>query len=212
MERNNPFKDIILSEEQLREMVGFPSELVKRKVISQLDQHCREFIALSPFVAISTSDQSGLCDVSPRGDEPGFVLVLDDNHLVIPERPGNRRMDTITNIINNPNAGLLFLIPGLGETLRINGRAFIIKDEELLSRMKVRGKQPLLAIGIQVQECFIHCAKAFIRSGLWNPESCVEKEKRPSAAKILKTHINLSPYTVDKIEKILVEDYSDELY
>lgn len=129
----------IKSEEELRAILGYPSELVKNKAIDALDEHCRQFIAKSPLLIMATSDAEGLCDVSPRGDAPGFVLVLDDNHLVIPERPGNRRMDSLRNILSNPNAGLIFLIPGLEETLRVNGRAYIVRDEELLVEWNLMG-------------------------------------------------------------------------
>ena len=162
------FKDSIETEEELRSIVGFPSELVENKVITHLDHNCIDFISQSPFIVMSTSDDFGYCDASPRGDKPGFVLVLNEKQLIIPERPGNRRIDTLRNILLNPRIGLLFFIPGLGETLRINGTATIVKDEVLLKRMAVEDKRPLLGIGIEVEECFIHCAKAFKRSGLWS--------------------------------------------
>jgi len=165
------FREIVKTEEELRSITGYPSELVKRKAISYIDHHCRDFISRSPFVIISTSDSSGSCDASPRGDMPGFVLVLDEKRLVIPERPGNRRIDSMRNILSNPQIGLLFLIPGLGETLRINGKAFLVKDGDLLEQMTVQGKKPLIGIVVEVEECFIHCAKAFKRSRFWETES-----------------------------------------
>jgi uncharacterized protein len=210
--QENPFKNIISSEKELRNLVGFPSDLVKNKVINYLDSHCREFISHSPFLALSTADQFGFCDVSPRGDGPGFVLVIDDKHLIIPERPGNRRMDSLVNIVNNPMVGLLFMIPGMGETLRVNGSASVVHDTELLDRMKINGKRPILGIGIEVRECFIHCAKAIKRSGLWEVDSWPDKETLPSAAKILNDHVKLSDYSTERIEEILKEDYEEELY
>lgn len=170
------FNETIQSKEELRAMVGEPSELVSNKVISHLDKHCMTFISKSPFLTIATADASGNCDVSPRGDEAGFVFVLNEQQLLIPERPGNKRMDSFTNILENRNIGILFMIPGLGETLRVNGRASIVKDLTLLEKMKARGKTPHLAIGVDVEECFIHCAKAFKRSGLWKPSSWMEKK------------------------------------
>ncbi len=164
------FKNPITSEEDLRTLIGEPSELVRNKVVTRLDHHCIDFISKSPFLTLATSDHSGYCDVSPRGDQPGFVGVLDDKHLVIPERPGNKRIDSMRNILSNPKIGLIFFIPGLRETLRINGSACLIKDEKILKKLSYKGKQPLVGIGIEVEECFIHCAKALIRSGLWNPD------------------------------------------
>ena len=134
-----PFRDAVTSAEALRALVGKPSELAVRKEISHLDAHCRAFIARSPFVLIATSGASGRADVSPKGDPPGFVQVLDEHRLVIPDRPGNRRLDGMRNLLENPHVGLLFLIPGLEETLRVNGRAWIIRDEEVLARCAVMG-------------------------------------------------------------------------
>src|SRR5688572_5290298 len=128
---HNAFNDIVTSEAELREILGAPRDLVLRKQLPALDVHCRAFIALSPFLLISSANAAGECDVSPRGDAPGSVLVLDDRRLVIPDRPGNRRIDTLRNIIANPQVGLLFLIPGVEETLRVNGRAYVSRDEAL---------------------------------------------------------------------------------
>lgn len=205
-------KDRIETEEELRALMGEPSELVKKKVISSLDHNCIEFISKSPFLVISTSNKNGECDVSPRGDHPGFVLALDDGRLVIPERPGNKRMDTLMNIISNPKIGLLFLIPGLGETLRVNGKATLTKNQELLSRMEVKGKRPLVGIEVEVQEAFIHCAKAFKRSGLWEQHTWADKESLPSAAKILLEHSKLPNYTTEEMEKRLQDGYVNRLY
>lgn len=212
MEPSVSYQDKIETEEELRSIIGYPSELVKRKVITYIDSHCKDFISRSPFLVISTSDESGYCDVSPRGDRPGFVFVLDEKHLVIPERPGNKRSDTLRNILSNPNAGLLFLIPGLGETLRVNGKASLVKDDSLLERMAVNGKKPLLGILVEVEECFIHCAKAMIRSGLWKPESWGDKDSLPNASKILADHVKLPGMTEETIKSSLKEDYKTELY
>ncbi|MET3505248.1 pyridoxamine 5'-phosphate oxidase family protein [Halalkalibacter oceani] len=203
------FRQTIDSEEELREIVGFPSKLVKNKVISHLDSHCKEFIAKSPFLLISTADEEGFCDVSPRGDKPGFVYILDDKHLIIPERPGNRRIDSMRNILSNARIGLIFIIPGMEETLRVNGKATLVKDEDLLDKMKVNERQPLLAIGVEVEECFIHCAKAFKRSGLWDADSWPEKETLPSAAKILSAH---SKIPNEDVADLLEESYTKRLY
>lgn len=209
---NTPFKNVISTHEELRSIFGNPSEMVKRKVITSIDSHCRDFIAQSPFLVLATAGNVGTCDVSPRGDAPGFVSIIDDKHLLIPERPGNRRMDSIENILTNPEVGLLFFIPGLGETLRVNGKACIVQDEDLLEGMAVRGKAPLLGIGVQVEECFIHCAKALIRSGLWNPASWQEKEQLPSPSKILTDHIKMTEYSVKEMEEMLKLSYEKGLY
>lgn len=206
------FPNTVKNVEELREIIGQPSELVNNKVISYLDEHCRDFIAKSPFLTISTSDAFGRCDVSPRGDDPGFVYVLNEKQLIIPERPGNKRMDSMRNILANPNIGLLFLIPGLGETLRVNGKASIIQDEELLEKMAAHGKRPLLGIGVDVEECFIHCAKAFRRSGLWEPESWGDKEELPKGAKILAAHAKLPNTDEEAVGKILEKSYRETLY
>lgn len=206
------FPNTIKTVEELREITGNPSELVNNKVISYIDEHCRGFIAKSPFLTISTADASGYCDVSPRGDEAGFVYVLNEGQLIIPERPGNKRMDSMRNILKNPNIGLLFFIPGLGETLRINGKASVIHDQELLEKMAVKGKSPLLGIGVDVEECFIHCAKAFRRSGLWNPETWASGEDLPKGAKILAAHAKLPNVDEEAIGEILQKSYRDNLY
>jgi uncharacterized protein len=212
MSNSNPFLQKAETEEELRSMMGTPSELVKRKAISYLDQNCVEFIANSPFLVISTSDESGFCDVSPRGDQAGFVQVLSKKYLLIPERPGNKRMDSLRNILKNPRIGLLFMIPGLGETLRVNGKAMLVKDDELLEKMAVNGRKPMIGIGVEVEECFIHCAKAFIRSGLWKPDSWPDQTKLPSPAKMLLEHTKLPDATKESIQDSLEESYTKRLY
>lgn len=206
------FPNTINTVEELREITGKPSELVSNKVISFLDEHCIGFIEKSPFLTISTADESGFCDVSPRGDGAGFVYVVNDRQLIIPERPGNKRMDSMRNILSNPNIGLLFLIPGLGETLRINGKASVIHDEEMLGKMAVDGKSPVLGIGVDVEECFIHCAKAFRRSGLWSPDTWMTKHALPKGAKILAAHAKLPNVDEEAVGKLLEKSYRETLY
>ncbi len=204
------FKGVIKTGEQfeeLRSLCGTPSVRAANKVISQLDCHCREFISKSPFLTLATSDSEGKCDVSPRGDAPGFVTVLDDHHLFIPERPGNKRLDSAQNILGNPGVGVLFMIPGLGETLRVNGQAFICRDRELLEENAVNGRSPLFGIVVKAEECYIHCAKAFIRSGLWNPESWSSKELLPSAPQMLADHMNLPNMSAKQVAEGLNEGY-----
>ncbi len=210
MKNISVFKETISTEDELRSLVGYPSDLAIQKTIFHLDDHCRHFIAQSPFLLLATADRTGMCDVSPRGDAPGFVMVLDEKHLLIPERPGNRRIDSMRNILSNPQVGLLFLIPGLGETLRINGKACIVKDETLLKRTEVNGRSPLVGIGVEVEECFVHCAKAVLRSKLWESETWTKR--LPSAAKMLADHAKIPGVTVDEIAQRLQESYSKRLY
>lgn len=209
---NQPFQDILTSENELRALLGYPSEVVKRKSIPHLDHHCRGYIAMSPLLFLSTADEHGSCDVSPRGDAPGSVLVLDDEHLVIPERPGNRRMDSLRNILVNPNIGLIFIIPGLEETLRINGQAYVIKDESILDQMIARDKRPLLGIGVKVEECYMHCAKAFKRSQVWDPGTWPEEAALPSAPAIIAAHVNAEEFTEEVVRRGIQESYEKRLY
>ncbi|AJD89831.1 phosphohydrolase [Jeotgalibacillus malaysiensis] len=202
----------IQTEEQLRAYLGEPSQLVQNKVIDHIDEHCRAFISRSPFLTISTADEAGFCDASPRGDAPGFVVVEDDQHLLIPERPGNKRADSLSNLLKNSRIGLLFMVPGLGETLRINGQAVLVTDQTVLEQMSVNGKPPLLAIRVRADECFIHCAKAFIRSGLWKPETWLEKDQLPKPAKIIQAHAKLPDLTEKGVEEKLKNSYEHKLY
>lgn len=203
---------MITSEQQLRDIIGTPSELVQNKVIHYLDYHCQSFIKSSPLVLISSANKKGECDVSPRGDHPGFVSIVNEHYLLIPERPGNKRADTLTNILENPQIGLLFVIPNMGETLRINGKAMIITDEEHLTSLTVHNKVPKLAIAVHVEECFLHCAKAFIRSNLWNYESWIKKEECPNPAKILADHAKIPNLREEQIANRLKEGYEQRLY
>src|SRR4051794_28231553 len=163
------FQRLVTSAGELAELIGVPSELAVKKQLSELDGHMMSFIAESPFLLLGTVGRDGSCDVSPRGDAPGRLAeVLDPRTLVIPERRGNRRADSLRNIIETGRAGLLFLIPGAGETLRVNGRASVIRDEDVLAPLAVDGKTPILGIAVEVEECFLQCAKAVIRSKLWD--------------------------------------------
>ncbi|MBX0358411.1 pyridoxamine 5'-phosphate oxidase family protein [Halobacillus sp. Nhm2S1] len=206
------FQHVIKNEEELRAIIGEPSELVKNKVIHHLDENCKEYIKQSPFLTLATSDADGNCDVSPRGDEKGFVHILNDSTLIIPERPGNKRVDSMKNLLSNPHAGLIFFIPGMEETLRVNGRACLLADEDLLEKMAHKGKVPTLGIAVEVEECFLHCAKAFNRSGLWDKGTWLEKEERPSATKILTEHARLPDLDEEAVTKRLNESYRERLY
>ena len=206
------FSQTVTGIEELRSVIGNPQPVSVQKQISELDQHCRAFINLSPFLLIGTSNGAGRCDVSPKGDSPGFVQVLDSKTLIIPERPGNRRGDTLVNILENPHVGLLFIIPGIEDTLRVNGRATIVKDEELLDLTAHQGQRPVLTIAVQVQEAFLHCAKAFKRSHLWDADSQVPRNKLPSLAQMVQDHTNHEVCSLDELEEYIKQSYETRLY
>jgi PPOX class probable FMN-dependent enzyme len=168
----------------LRTILGEPTAAVRNKEMARLDAHCRRFIALSPILFIGSGGADGKGDVTPRGDPPGFVTVLDDRTLLIPERLGNKRGDTLNNVLANPNVGLIFLIPGVDETLRVNGRASIVDDPALLAPMTLNGKTPKLAIRIDVTDAFIHCGRALKRARLWDPKSVIDRKSFPSMAQM----------------------------
>src|SRR5687767_3025200 len=196
------FRDLVTSEETLRAIIGGePSELARKKELPALDPHARAFIARSPFLLLGTSGPDGRCDVSPKGDAPGFVRVLDDRHLVIPDRPGNRRLDGMQNLLANPHAGLIFLIPGKEETLRVNGRAWIVRDAEILESLTAMGKRPALAIGVEVEECYLHCAKAFKRSHLWEQAHWPDLGDLASAARMFLDQTKMANMTLEDMER-----------
>ncbi len=195
----------------LRQRMGEPVAHVATKEMPCLDEHCRHFISLSPFLCLGTMDADGKADVSPRGDPPGFVTVLDDHTILIPDRPGNRRADSMQNILANPSVGLLFLVPGVEETLRLNGRAAIVEDPALLAGMAVRGKAPKLAIRVEIDEVFFHCAKALMRSRLWDPDSRIERGNFPRYGEIIRDQ-RKPDEDAEEIEADLQERYKTELY
>ncbi|MBB3109994.1 hypothetical protein FHS18_002057 [Paenibacillus phyllosphaerae] len=207
-----PFQQRIESEAELRELLGHPNAIVQRKVIHRLDAHCRHFIAQSPLLFAATPDASGACDVSPRGDAPGFVHVVDEQYLVIPERPGNRRMDTYLNLLSNPHIGLIFLIPGLQEVLRINGEACLTQDPSLMAATAAHDKVPKLGIGVKVKECYMHCGKAFIRSAIWNPQEWLDQADLPIPARIIADHVNDAGIREQQVADGLRESYEQRLY
>ena len=200
------FRHRITTLEELRSLVAPPREAAVRKQISALDEHCRDFIARSPFVFIATSNAAGDCDVSPKGDAAGFVHVLDDNTLVIPDRRGNQRLDSMQNIIENPHVGLLFIIPGVEWTLRVNGRATLVRDDDLRRELSAQGVVPELAIGVEVEEAFLHCPKCFLRAKLWDTDEWMPREEQPSFAAILKAQTKYDDVPVEAIEKALAAD------
>lgn len=200
----------IADETALRAIYGEPSTVAVGKQLERLDAHCRAFIALSPFCVVATQGPDGLGDATPRGDAPGFVGVLDERTVALPDRPGNRRLDTITNVLGNPGVGLLFLIPGFDDTLRVNGIAEIRDDEDLRQRFAVADKLPATVMLVHVREAYLHCAKAFIRSRLWDPAGRVERSRLPSLGQMIKDQVNGEITVPDDAE--LAALYRNELY
>ena len=177
----------ITDEAQLREIIGEPNAVVVTKISDHLNHLTRQFIERSPFVCVGTASPDGGLDVSPRGDPAGFVRVLNEHTLLVPDRPGNRIADTLTNLLQDPRIALLFLIPGVGDTFRVNGTAEIIDDPELLAESAVEGKVPKLGLLITVQEAYTQCPKALIRSELWNPERHIDRSELPKSGEIMRS-------------------------
>ncbi len=177
----------ITDESSLREVVGRPTELVAGKIADRLNHLTRQFIERSPFVCVATARPDGGLDVSPRGDPAGFVRILDEQTLLVPDRPGNRIADTLTNLLADPRIALLFLIPGVGDTFRVNGRGRIVDEPELLAPSTVEGRPPKLGILVEIEEAYTQCAKALIRSDLWNPERHIDRSELPRSGEIMRT-------------------------
>ncbi len=199
---------------ELRELVGSPTERAVKKQLPALDRYCQAFIERSPFVLLGTSNTDGRCDVSPKGDRRGFVLVEDDTTIVIPDRPGNKRFDSLQNILDNPHVGLLFLIPGMDETLRVNGTAELVRDEDLLERLAVDGKKPVLGIVVHIEETFLHCARSFLRAQLWNPEQFMSREAMPSLARMISEQVRAPGSSDTEFEQMVrnAEQHTAESY
>jgi PPOX class probable FMN-dependent enzyme len=206
------FKHVVTSEDELRALLGAPSERAVKKDVARLDAHCRAFIAGSPFLLLATANARGQCDVSPKGDAPGFVRVLDERHLVVPDRPGNKRLDGMRNILQNPHVGMVFLVPGREETLRVNGRAWIVRDAEQLAPLAARGKEPLLALGVEVEECYFHCPKAFRRSELWDPARWPARDALPTMACVLYDQVRPEGKTIEEYQRESEEGLRRTLY
>ena len=185
------FTDTITTIDELREVLPEPGGRARAKDIGVIDEHCRDFIARAPFLLIGTAGAAGNCDVSPKGDAPGFVQVLDEHTLLIPDRPGNQRADSLTNLVENPHVGLLFVVPGVDWTLRVNGRATIVRDADVLERSAVNGKRPALGIAVDVEEAFLHCPRCFARSNLWDTNTWMPEDEHPSFAQVIRDHAKI---------------------
>ena len=205
------FRHRVTSAEELESLLGSPSELVIRKQLAQLDRHMQAFIAEAPFALLGTYGCDGQCDVSPRGDRPSVARVIDPKTLVLAERPGNRRADSLQNVIETGRVGLLFVIPGLGETLRVNGLACVIRDEIVLATLAGQGKQPVVGIAVEVQECYLQCAKALIRSKLWEPPQPLKTPSLSCFAEILIEQTNVDE-TVESLDEKIQQSYAERLY
>ena len=203
------FQNPISSLTELLTLHNEVSGAARDKQLLSLDVYCQEFIAASPMLLLSTSNAAGLCDVSPRGDAPGFVQVLSDTVLAIPERLGNNRLDSARNILENPKVGLIFLIPDVLETLRVSGSAGLVRDPELLEVFRVNQKIPKFMVVVHVEEAFLQCGKAFKRSGLWQPETWTTAQNLTSRAKMLADQTKINE---QELESTLESAYRERLY
>ncbi|WP_200213478.1 pyridoxamine 5'-phosphate oxidase family protein [Micromonospora coerulea] len=200
----------ITSHEELRELLGAPLPRAAAKERTLLHERDRQWLAASPFCLVATAGADGSCDVSPKGDPPGFTLVLDGTTIAIPERPGNRRADGYRNILDNPHVGLIYLIPGRTDTLRINGRARLVRDAPFFDDMVVKGHRPVLAVVVEIEQIFYHCAKAFLRSQLWQPETW-QPDALPSRPRLIK-EVEAPAESLADLERHYGPDYARRIY
>jgi PPOX class probable FMN-dependent enzyme len=207
-----PFHAVVGSADELRVHYRDPAPTSLQKEVDHLDRHCRDFIAHATFAVLSTAGADGRCDGSPKGGPPGFAVVLDDHRLAIPDLIGNNRLDSLQNLVENPNVAVLFLIPGLDETLRVNGRGYVVLDDDVLDACVVNGRRPKAAIGIDVEVAFLHCAKALRRGDVWQPERWPDRSDLSSAACMLRDHIDSDELTEELVAASLEESYTKRLW
>ncbi|MET7667761.1 pyridoxamine 5'-phosphate oxidase family protein [Micromonospora luteifusca] len=200
----------ITSHEELRDLLGVPTARAANKDRPRLHERDRDWLAASPFCLMATAGADGSCDVSPKGDPAGFALVLGDTTIALPERPGNKRADGYRNILDNPHVGLLFMIPGRTDTLRINGRARLVSDAPWFDEMVVKGHRPVLAVVVEIEQIFYHCAKAFLRSALWKPETW-QPELLPSRARLIK-EVEAPVESLEDLERHYGPEYIKSIY
>jgi hypothetical protein len=205
------FQDVVTTEGAIRAVVGEPSHRAAAKVVRSIDEHSRQFIAHAPFVFVASAGADGTIEVSPKGDPAGFVKVLDETTLAVPDRLGNRRLDTFRNILQNPNVGLIFVIPGVGYTLRVSGKAIIIRDLELRRSLAVKGKLPDHVLVVGVEQVHSHCPKCMIRSGLWQPEAWPDTSTLPTFAATLVAHSKVGE-TVAEVQAVIDQGNRERLY
>lgn len=209
------YQSEITSETELRAHYERPVDRVIKKQLTRLDRYCRQVIELSPLVCFATTDASGAVDVSPRGDAPGFVRVVDDNTLMLPDRRGNNRLDSLANIVANPQVGLLFMVPGINETVRVNGTAKIVADPDLCESFAVAGKAPATVTVVTVREAYFHCAKAFMRGKVWDPAARADRRILPGLGRIISEQIAgdvVSDAEAKAADAIIAESYRSRLY
>ena len=202
----------VTSEAELRELIGAPMPRAVTKELTALHAHHREWIEAAPFCLIATAGADGTCDVSPKGDPAGFTLVLDDTTLAIPDRPGNRRADGFLNVLANPHVGLLFIVPGREETVRVNGRARLVREAPFFDRMVVKGHRPTLALLVEIDQVYFHCAKAFKRSRLWHADEWPDPTALASIPRIVKDIQKDAPETLEELERYYGAEYETKLY
>jgi PPOX class probable FMN-dependent enzyme len=200
--------------EEYRELRGDSHQMIYDKSMTVIDEHIRDFLALSTFLTVASIDAEGRMDVSPKGDPPGFVKVVDERTIAIPEREGNRRADTFTNVLQIPSVGLIFFVPGMDETMRINGTATLTTDPELLATMEHKGHIPVLAMLVHVEEAFIHCGKAPKRGRLWDADAQIDRSIYPKIGEVMFDHGKYEKYDItrERITEIAQEDYEDNVY
>lgn len=198
-------------EDALREVIP-PSGISANKVLDHLDEHCRRFIDHATFAVIASWDLEGHADISPKGDPAGFIRVIDDRTLAIPDRPGNGRIDTFLNVVQQPSVGLLLLVPGILETCRISGQASVTRDPDLLDSMRVGDKSPRLALVVEVAEAFVHCGKAVKRGGLWDGDRLVARDRFPTMGQMLHDHAKPDGLTRDELSQVADRDLHHNLY
>jgi uncharacterized protein len=199
----------ITTEAELRALHAAPTDRALRKVLDRIDRHCRRFIEHSPFLVLATADAQGRLDATPRGGDPGFVEVADEHTLLVPDRPGNNRLDSLTNLTERPEVGLLFMVPGMDETLRVNGTAELRTDPALVGRFQVATKPPAVVLRITVREAYLHCAKALMRSRLWDPEARIDRAELPTMGEMMRDHAGSR---VAESQAEMVERYRGQLY
>lgn len=194
----------------LRAHMGQISAMAERKVLPRLDRHCRRFIELSPFLVLATADADGRVDASPRGDPPGFVQVIDDVTLLLPDRPGNNRVDSFGNLLSHDGVGMIFFVPGIDETLRVNGRGRLLTAPEMLGPLEVQGKAPKTGLLIAVEEAFFHCAKALRRSKLWDPATRIERSSFPTLGRIIADQV--AGWDAEDADRRIEVAYRERMY
>jgi uncharacterized protein len=200
----------VASEDELRALLGEVKPAALAKERTRLHELDRAWLAASPFCLVATADAAGNCDVSPKGDPPGFTLVLDDTTIAVPERPGNRRADGYRNVLTNPHVGLIYLLPGRGDTLRINGRARMVRDADFFDAMTVKGHRPVLAMIVEIEQIFHHCSKALLRSALWRPDTWTPDAVAPRA--VIAQALERPDEALEDLERYYGAGYADGLY